>query len=157
MISASPIAPGVTKLIGGFGPTEVKSFVLSHVVCHWCYISLQLSSRQKKNLQYPIFSASWQSKEEGKPEPLVVALRFFPLTKTQAIYSRLHYFNALSSPRKRFKIVPTQFCGRWSLNSCSDVHAGVPVRKNVFMGHGEPPTMGYGDEELCLQGHGGKL
>ena len=33
-ISAPPIGPGVTKLMGEEGASEVKSFDLSHVVCH---------------------------------------------------------------------------------------------------------------------------
>ena len=33
-ISALPMGPGVTKLMGEEGASEVKSFDLSHVVCH---------------------------------------------------------------------------------------------------------------------------
>lgn len=34
-MSALPIAPGVTKLMGVEGARDVKLFVRSHVVCHW--------------------------------------------------------------------------------------------------------------------------
>lgn len=58
-MSASPMVPGLTKLIGVDGDISVNRESLFHVVCHWGYLlagSIQGSAVLKEGSQYLVFA-----------------------------------------------------------------------------------------------------